>query len=156
MARSSRPRQNPSPISSSWSQVRMRTTICEFWLMMPRATKRARLSHTSTTSPSAGLPSTRSIAPEKIHGWRLSTDFSLPFFRITWDVIMVLHHALSLPLVLLDVALVLFPCLGKHVSPVSARQEEQVGSLGRLQHGGNRTCAWAANRAGREARIEVG
>ena len=28
--------------------------------------------------PTPGLPSTRSIAPEKIHGWRRSSDFSRP------------------------------------------------------------------------------
>ena len=35
-------------------------------------------SRTGSVSPLAGAPSTRSIAPENIHGWRRSRDFSRP------------------------------------------------------------------------------
>src|SRR5262249_62114588 len=35
---------------------------------------------TSTVDPGAGLPTTRSMAPEKIHGCRCRSDFSRPGF----------------------------------------------------------------------------
>ena len=37
---------------------------------------------TATVSPLSGSPSTRAIAPENIHGWRVRTDFSRPGFRM--------------------------------------------------------------------------
>ena len=37
----------------------------------------------STTSPSSGSPSKRAIAPEKIQGWNLLRESSLPGLRYT-------------------------------------------------------------------------
>ncbi len=59
-----------------------RAVICASGLYAAQARKVPAPSRTGRVSPRAGAPSMRSIAPENIHGWRRSKDFSRPALRM--------------------------------------------------------------------------
>src|SRR5204862_5680305 len=63
------------------SNVHTRARICEAGEKAAIASGAPSWEHTWTVSPLAGVPSTRSTAPEKIQGWRWRRDFSLPGLR---------------------------------------------------------------------------
>src|SRR5690349_3387253 len=73
--------KNGALIGWSGSNDQTRARICDCGEYAARATNAPAASTMSIVAPAAGLPSTRSIAPENIHGWRWTSDRSRPAFK---------------------------------------------------------------------------
>src|SRR6266851_4079941 len=76
-------RTKSASIVSPASNDQTRARICEDGQYAAHARKAPSWAATQTVAPLAGSPSTRSMAPEKIHGWRWRSDFSRPGFSTT-------------------------------------------------------------------------
>lgn len=76
-------RKYSASMLSSSRHDQTRAVICELGLYAAQARNSPCALRTGSVSPLAGAPSTRSTAPENIHGWRRSSDFSRPALRMT-------------------------------------------------------------------------
>ena len=74
-------RKNSASIFSTSRHDQTRAVICELALYAAQARNSPCALRTGSVSPLTGAPSTRSTAPEKIHGWRRNKDFSRPALR---------------------------------------------------------------------------
>src|SRR5450759_3528079 len=74
-------RKNSASIFSSSRHDQTRAVICEPALYAAQARNSPCALRTGSVSPLMGAPSTRSTAPENIHGWRRNRDFSRPALR---------------------------------------------------------------------------
>jgi hypothetical protein len=73
--------QESSSIASDASKDHARARICDCAQYPAHARNAPSAATTATVSPLAGSPSTRAMAPEKIHGWRWRRDLSRPGLR---------------------------------------------------------------------------
>src|SRR6185503_396065 len=72
-----------SSMDSSAANDHTRARICEAGEYAACASQVPSAAMTATVSPGAGSPSTRSMAPENIHGCRCRSDLSRPGLRVT-------------------------------------------------------------------------